>query len=404
LPAQLHDSVIAYGWVQASLEAANVDLANFLFLCRCLSVDNSAAAVSALRKEICTGDVDWRQIAQVAADHFLTPALWVSLSRKGLSTDLPDDAREFLQYVHSLNVARNKAIRAGVLQIASSLNEAGVEPILLKGAINLFDNPYGDVGARMMRDVDILIPELEIAPILTALAKLGYSPEVEARWHTHTYSFLGRPGETWGLDLHRYLGYQNDIVPPVDVRREAVALETDGLRLLAPSPRHRMFHNMFHAQLQNQCQALGLIPLMQLHEFAVLGQHYSELVDWRWLALTVRRRKIRRALRAYVHLAVELLGFVRPPEIPGGLGAKLHHRRCLAQLRSPAVLSLARQWGSVTDVLKPLYIANRYGCATNPLVINFFRLRRVYEALRKHRWKIIGKIHERRQFDPGHYR
>jgi hypothetical protein len=80
-------------------------VADILFLCRCLSVDDSAAAVSALRSEICTGEIDWRQIAELAADHFLTPVLWVSLSRKRLAPHLPEDAREFLRYVHGLNVA-----------------------------------------------------------------------------------------------------------------------------------------------------------------------------------------------------------------------------------------------------------------------------------------------------------
>jgi hypothetical protein len=84
-----------------------MDLANFLSLCRCLSVDDSPGALSALRRKIYAGQVDWRQIARLAADHFLTPALWVSLSRKRLEADLPEDACDFLQHVYRLNVERN---------------------------------------------------------------------------------------------------------------------------------------------------------------------------------------------------------------------------------------------------------------------------------------------------------
>src|SRR6187200_1035391 len=58
-------------WMSASAD-------EFLFLCRCLSVDDCPAAVSALQEEIRTGEIDWRRIAELAADHFLTPALWVS--------------------------------------------------------------------------------------------------------------------------------------------------------------------------------------------------------------------------------------------------------------------------------------------------------------------------------------
>jgi hypothetical protein len=373
-----------------------VDLANFLFLCRCLSVDDSPAAVSALRKEICAGDLDWRPIAALAADCFLTPALWVSLSRKGLRADLPEDVRDFVQYVHELNVERNRTIRTEVLQIASSLNEVGVEPILLKGAIHLFDSAYGDFGARMMSDIDVLVPETEIQQVLAALAKLGYRVEGDGAWTAHEYSHLCRPGEAWTLDVHRDLSFQRDIVAPADVQREAVPLETDGLRLLAPSPTHRLFHNMFHAQLQNQNYLLGLVSLMQLCDFAALARHHSDTVDWVWLGATARQHRIRRALEAYVHLAVKLLGLQRPPEVPESFRAKFHHLRCLAQLRHPAVSSLAQQLGVRTDVFTRLSVSTTYGCSMNPVVINFFRLHVAYRLLRKYRWE-KGKISKRQQ-------
>lgn len=386
-----------------SLGTAQVDLANFLFLCRCLSVDDPPAAIAALREEIRAGEVDWRQIAQLAADHFLTPALWVSLSRKGLRADLPEDARDFLQYVHALNVERNKSIKAQVLQIASRLNQVGVEPILLKGAVHLFDSAYGDFGARMMRDVDILVSDDEIEQVLEVLAQLGYCPTGKA-WHPHMYSVLCRPGDTWNLDLHRYLGYQRDIVAPADVQREAVALEADGLTLRAPSPTHRVFHNMHHAQLQNQNHLLGLLPLMQLYDFAALCRHHTAAVDWTWLRAIARNHGLDSPLRAYVHSAVELFGLPRPSEISVSVRVRLHHRRCLAQLRHPMVLFLVQQLGGVTGAFRPLHVRDRYGCGTNPVVITSLRLRLVYDVFRKHGWRTAAKINELRRFDPGQYR
>jgi Uncharacterised nucleotidyltransferase len=357
-------------------------VADILFLCRCLSVDDSAAAVSALRSEICTGEIDWRQIADLAADHFLTPVLWVSLSRKRLAPHLPEDAREFLRYVHGLNVERTKALRAEVLQIASSLNEVGVEPILLKGAINLSDSAYGDFGARMMSDIDILVSEAEIPQVLRALADFGYLPPDEEKRHAHAYSDLHKPGKTCGIDLHWHFGFQKEIVTYVDVRREAVLLETNPLKLLAPSPKHRVFHNMFHAQIQNSNQLLGIVPLMQLCDFAALGRYHAGTVDWAWLCAVARRHNMIRALRAYVHLAVELFGLPRPPEFPESFRDRLHSQRCLAQLRHPALMSFAQQWGSLTHVLKPLRVSSNYGCSTNRIVINVFRLRLIYDQYR----------------------
>jgi Uncharacterised nucleotidyltransferase len=377
-------------------------VANILFLCRCLSVDDSPAGVSALQREICAGQVDWRQIAKLAADHFLTPALWVSLSRKRLESHLPEDARDFLQYVHGLNVQRNEAVRAEVLRIAASLNGVGLEPILLKGAINLFDSAYGDFGARMMTDIDILILETEIARALPPLEKLGYGPAGEGAWKAHTYTPLCKPGANWSLDVHRYFSYQRDIVTPTDVQRESVPLETDGARLFAPSATHRVFHNVYHAQLQNRQHALGLIPFMQLYDFAALGRHHGRGIDWAWLRTTACRHDIASALESYMHLAVELFGFARPAEFPEGFRAKLHLRRCLAQLRHPFILTLVQHWGALTEVFTPLYLMTYYGCSMDLLTINFFRLRMLYDLLRRYRWQITGRISELWRFgSPG---
>jgi putative nucleotidyltransferase-like protein len=377
-------------------------VADILFLCRCLSVDDSPAAVSALREEICAGDIDWRQIAKLAADHFLTPALWVSLSQKGLETLLPEDARDFLQYVYGLNVERNEALRAEVLRIAASLNEVGVEPILLKGAIHLFDSAYRDPSARMMVDIDVLVPEAEIAHGLAALAKLGYHPAGEAAWKAHTYSPLCRPGATWSLDLHRYLGYQRNIVASMDVQRESVALETDGVRLRAPSPTQRVFHNLYHAQLQNRQHALGLIALMQLCDFAALGRHHSGAIDWAWLRASARHHGIRHALEAYVHLAVELCGLARPCELPESFKARLHLRRCLGQLRYPACLTMVRRWDALTYSFISGHIQTYYNCGNNWFVINFFRFRMLYCILRKNGWQLTRRMGELWRFgSPG---
>jgi hypothetical protein len=159
---------------------------------------------------------------------------------------------------------------------------------------------------------------------------------------------------------------------------------------------------VYHAQLQNRQHVLGLIPLMQLCDFAILGRHHGGAVDWAWLYANARHYGIGRALQSYVHLAVELLGFSRPSDIPEVFRDNVHLRRCVAQLRRPAVLSLVRQWGALTDVFTALYLDTYYGHSTNPLTINFFRWRMLYDLFRRYRWQIAGRMSELWRFgSPG---
>jgi hypothetical protein len=108
------------------------------------------------------------------------------------------------------------------------------------------------------------------------------------------------------------------------------------------------------------------------------------------------------ALQAYVHLAVELFGLARPPEILKSFRAQLHLRRCLAQLRHPAILSVVRRWDALTHPFIARHLDAYYDCGTNRVVINFFRLRMLCYIIRRNRGQIGGRIGELWRFgSPG---
>lgn len=353
----------------------------FDLLCRCLSLDDCPAAVAGLRANLRSDRVSWQRTLTFANHHFLTAALWSRLQQKDLVADVPHEPRAFLDAIHRLNTARNRRLRAAVLEVVSALEAIGVEPVLLKGAVQLFDDAYQDVGARTLVDLDLLIPEGRISPIVERLAEIGYSTEGAGGWHTHTYSVLFRRGEPWTLDLHRYFGYQRDILTPGDVCQAAVPFDLDGLRLLLPCPTHRIFLNFFHAQIQNQNHWLGTIPLMQLYDFARLCRHHRDAINWERLRALASQHYMERALKAYVHAAVEIFALSRPPAMRADVGSRIHLSRCRLQRRWPVLLSGMRQLGWLVGIVQPLRIRMRYGCGSHPAVIHAFRLRFMFEAL-----------------------
>ncbi len=64
----------------------------------------------------------------------------MGLEDKGLAGRLPRDLREFLRRAHSLNLARNEGIRAQAGEFATTLDRAGIVPIVLKGGVHLFED------------------------------------------------------------------------------------------------------------------------------------------------------------------------------------------------------------------------------------------------------------------------
>ncbi|MGH6920659.1 MAG: nucleotidyltransferase family protein, partial [Geminicoccaceae bacterium] len=178
--------------------------ADLAFLGRALS-PLDAETVSALRDDLGGGTLAWESVIDLASRHLVTPVLWRGLADKGLLDDLPAEVRSYLEAVHELNGERNRRIADQLLEIATVLNRAGLEPVLLKGVAYLCDDLYGDPAARVIGDVDLLVASNQLAAAVGALAAIGYR-EIGlddfsfATHHHHTP--LARAHEVAAVELH----------------------------------------------------------------------------------------------------------------------------------------------------------------------------------------------------------
>jgi Uncharacterised nucleotidyltransferase len=93
----------------------------------------------------------------LANQELLAPTPWSRLRAEGLGEALPPEAAAYLCRSHAVNTVRNKRIKAQLADAVRALNARGVEPVLLKGAVDLFVSRYGDPGARILRDDNIFV-------------------------------------------------------------------------------------------------------------------------------------------------------------------------------------------------------------------------------------------------------
>ena len=80
----------------------------------------------------------------------------------------------YFDAVLRINRSRNKQIRSEAIEIAKTLNVIGVVPVFLKGATALLCEAYRDEGARIMGDLDMLVPEGSDQDYVDALRSIGY--------------------------------------------------------------------------------------------------------------------------------------------------------------------------------------------------------------------------------------
>jgi hypothetical protein len=369
-------------------------------LCQCLSINESPGAIEALRSGLRSAQEDWDRIIEIADEERLAPALWGALKRKGLQQALPAKASGTLKRRYSMNAIWNQKIRDEIAEVIGCLNRAGMVPILLKGGVYLFDPGFDDPGARIMRDVDMLAREDEVEPSAQALFDIGYKVKAgeDLDW-SYCYPTLDRVGCVTPVEIHKYVGQQNAVLPLREAWRDAVEIGDGELQVMALSPTHKVFVNVFHAQVQDRGYELGLCWLRQLQDFAEICRRHGESIDWDALRHLMRRHGLEAVLSAQVYLAHRLLGLPIPAEIPAGFRTRLHYQRCLFLLRWPWAMWATRMWAGLTAPFKRYHIALTYGCSLNPIDINLHRLKHVGHILQKYRGSLFTRAWQRRRYD-----
>jgi len=371
-------------------------LSNHRFLWRCLSPAQTPATVAALRGDMAAGGIAWDEVLRIADREMLSALLCSALAAKGLLDAVPEGIRGPLQRRLTINGVRNERIKQQASEIVAALNRTGIEPIILKGGLHLFESTPADLGTRMMRDLDFVVPKDELDQAVECLSAIGYRPDVEGEKWTYHYRPLARVGEFAPIDVHRYVGEQKDILPHGEAWREAVPVPAGDLRLRALCPTHRVFHNIFHSQVQDRGHELGIIYLRQLHALAAMCTDHASAIEWDALRRRMDGQGLGPQVRARMYQAARLFGVPLPRALSPTLGARFHHRRCLVQLRRRWLMRLVLVWAGPTRPFKRRSMDLIYGCGTNPIKVNAYRVRHAWYLLRKYRGQIRSKIMEKR--------
>jgi hypothetical protein len=229
-----------------------------------------------------------------------------------------------------LNQQRNAILASAICDIIAALNRAGMTPLLMKGAANLLDGLYPDPSARVIGDIDVLVPPDAVNPASQVLAGIGYRAEAEQpsppyRWiviapnpHHHlpprTNEQTGAGGE-----LHRELVpfYLARLINGKEAMARALLRNRGGMRYHMLSPTDRVLHNIVHALAHAQVYPEGYktgpadlrrvdlqqIDLRQRVDLALLIKECGSEINW----LEIRGRFASARTLAVLHGHVSLL-------------------------------------------------------------------------------------------------
>ena len=203
------------------------------------------------------GESDPQDIVRIATFNYVHVVVAAGFeSAPDLVDAVPDDLVIYFREMQAANLRRNAAIRAQMREVGAVLAAEGVCGVVLKGGAELLDPVFPNPAFRFLSDLDILVPEPDIARVFARLRRDGAFvaegsdiSEIDSRAHHHLPP-LGGPGWPVPLELHRWLGQgaYRDLLDPGTVAATAQPSASAGL--FVPSSAYRLAHLVQHAQLQ----------------------------------------------------------------------------------------------------------------------------------------------------------
>lgn len=333
-----------------------------------------------------TGDpaVGWAALLALADEHRLLPALWSSLAARGvrplpagLAGGAPDRAPlAVLERAHRENAARVADLREQLDLVLDALDTEGIDAVPIKGAHHLLAGWLPDPAARVMVDVDVLVPAGRADAAVGALAGLGYrpaGPAPDALTSGHQLQALAHPGRAGSVELHvePIIGFHRSLLTAEEVFADAVSVEVSTARRRVPSDTHAMVVLAGHAQLHDEGALLLHLPLRALWDVAVLDGVVR--ADWEAVAGHFARdgRRSSLALAGFAVAAHDLFGV--DLDVPARGGSAWLRAVGLAE-RHPGAADAYRRAVYLPRSLRRERMAHLYG-ATGGLTLQVARAR-----------------------------
>ncbi|TPW18367.1 MAG: Uncharacterized protein FD130_288 [Halothiobacillaceae bacterium] len=259
--------------------------------------------INTLRSAIHNNHIIWVNLLQQAGVQRCTPLLFVRLNQYRLWSELPAPIQQIIQAAYQKNLQRNAVLQTELSALLAAFQHSGIESLLLKGAATFCDNLYGDPGARVMGDLDILVHPNDVEKCKKILTSQGYI-------------VIPDPGMTFdGLatDMRHHQ------IPAYRHPTTKVIIETTSLL----STQDRLLLNTAHALLPKREFIRGEIALLQLAEFSLLITERSEEISWNGWANVAQLNHLETAFMTYLLMSHELMSIAWPLAWPVPTGRLL---------------------------------------------------------------------------------
>ena len=247
----------------------------FYFTGKCMMLDEHPGFRQEIIEKINTDSIDWQKFVAFCSNHLILPVIYLKFNSHGIIKYLPEDLSGFLKEIYDLNLSRNNQILEQLQEITDILNKSNIYPVFLKGAGNLLDNLYSNIGERILADIDFLVPEEDYLISAKLLENEGYSianPFCYDIESVHHYPGIMKPGVPAHLEIHRLLtkNYKSWFNTSIIDKEKKTVTALKGCYVL--SDNHKIINNFTHSQLDHMGHIYGSVTFRDLYDLYLLSK------------------------------------------------------------------------------------------------------------------------------------
>ena len=270
---------------------------------------------------------DWRATVAMAGST-LTIGNFAEVALAAGPVALPSQYMELLQDIRKRARERNNRLKQQLAEVLPALNDAGVEPVAMKGMARMLCSRQEQ--SRLLADIDILVPHDRRDSCENALVRLGYQ-RMDGGEQGVTPVF-GRACDVGTIDLHSslkpdYIGLGYHSVAPL-----CAPATLGGGTLLLPNATCQLLLMIIHDQLNDRDYWRGLIDIRHLIDTYWL---VLEGVDWTLLGTYFATGTSKRAFQVQMQTAAALLDIEIPSDQLGNGWSRFQLARRRLQMRAP---------------------------------------------------------------------
>ncbi len=272
--------------------------------------------------------IDWDLFLALGDHHDLLPLMFAGL-KDAPAECLPKALMPLLRDHFQANQLRNRLALQCFLSAEAALTGAEIPALALKG-LALAATDYENLAARQFGDVDLLIPESQVARARSILERLDYrpvyppnmllnlnlqqlTPNQERVYFAYYHELtLQSPDALFQLDMHWALVPKHvPIIPDCKaVWQEARRTTYGGQTISVPSAEHQIIHTCIHAAKDRWRKLKWVVDLDRIiRADSRLGKAQSgqAQLDWERLGWYADAWRARRMLSIGLGLAQRLL-------------------------------------------------------------------------------------------------